>query len=106
MHALIQTKRACQCFELLAALAVAELPKLQTEPNRDQLVHWRHAVAGDFGALAVADDDHAVGHQAERTFDGQEDARLPGAEVAVEDVAVVSVNNQRHAADARREATD
>src|SRR5207244_13566095 len=87
-------------------LGVQQRGELKPKADRLELAWWGNAVAGDFVALAVADDDDAVGDQAKRAFNGQEHAGLRRAEVAVEDVAVVRVHDQRHATDSRRETTD
>src|SRR6266851_1190264 len=78
-HASAQAEVVDKGFELPATFTVAndqELRRLEAEPYRGELVQRRDAVPGDFIALAVADDDDAVGGQSERALDGQEDARL------------------------------
>ncbi len=58
--------------------------------------------AVDLFELLRADDDDAVGGSArQRLLDGEEEARLPAAVVAVEDVAVVRVDEAARARAAR-----
>ena len=91
---------------LTSRVRAQERTQLEPKPNRLDLGERRHAVAGNLVALAVADDNDAVGRQAERALDRQEHPRSGATEVAVEDVAVVRVHDQGYAAEAGGQSAD